>query len=137
VASNIGKSDFAISMEGAPGYFGTFGGRFVPETLIAPLDELTAAFEQARLDPAFQWELRDLLTRYSGRPTPVYFAERLSRELGGARIYLKREDLSHTGSHKINRDGLCAPGARMCRVHGSRRHQAPGVERVSHEVARF
>jgi tryptophan synthase beta chain len=89
-------------MEGTPGYFGTFGGRFVPETLIAPLDELTAAFEQARVDPAFQSELRELLTRYSGRPTPVYFAERLSRELGGARIYLKREDLSHTGSHKIN-----------------------------------
>jgi tryptophan synthase beta chain len=102
VASTVGKSDFAISIEGAPGYFGAFGGRFVPETLIAPLDELTAAFEQARLDPAFQSELRNLLTRYSGRPTPVYFAERLSRELGGARIYLKREDLSHTGSHKIN-----------------------------------
>jgi tryptophan synthase beta chain len=102
VASTVGKSDLAISMEGAPGYFGAFGGRFVPETLIAPLDELTTAFEQARVDPAFQAELRDLLTRYSGRPTPVYFAERLSRELGGARIYLKREDLSHTGSHKIN-----------------------------------
>jgi tryptophan synthase beta chain len=102
VASTVDKSDFAISMEGAPGYFGGFGGRFVPETLIAPLDELTTAFEQARVDPAFQSELRDLLTRYSGRPTPVYFAERLSRELGGARIYLKREDLSHTGSHKIN-----------------------------------
>jgi tryptophan synthase beta chain len=102
VASTVGKSDLAISMEGAPGYFGAFGGRFVPETLIAPLDELTTAFEQARVDPAFQAELRELLTRYSGRPTPVYFAERLSRELGGARIYLKREDLSHTGSHKIN-----------------------------------
>jgi tryptophan synthase beta chain len=102
VATTVGKSDFSISMEGTPGYFGTFGGRFVPETLIAPLDELTAAFEQARVDPAFQSELRNLLSRYSGRPTPVYFAERLSRELGGARIYLKREDLSHTGSHKIN-----------------------------------
>ena len=102
MASTVGKSNFAISMEGTHGYFGAFGGRFVPETLIAPLDELTTAFEQARVDPAFQSELRDLLTRYSGRPTPVYFAERLSRELGGARIYLKREDLSHTGSHKIN-----------------------------------
>ncbi len=98
----IGNTDIAISDENAPGYFGAFGGRFVPETLIAPLDELTDAFEQARSDAAFQAELRDLLTRYSGRPTPVYFAERMSRELGGARIYFKREDLSHTGSHKIN-----------------------------------
>ena len=98
----IGKTEIAISVENAPGYFGAFGGRFVPETLIAPLDELTIAFEEARTDLAFQSELRALLTRYSGRPTPVYFAERMSRELGGARIYFKREDLSHTGSHKIN-----------------------------------
>ena len=97
-----GKTEIAISVENAPGYFGAFGGRFVPETLIAPLDELTIAFEEARTDLAFQSELRALLTRYSGRPTPVYFAERMSRELGGARIYFKREDLSHTGSHKIN-----------------------------------
>jgi tryptophan synthase beta chain len=96
------KAELAISVEGAPGYFGAFGGRFVPETLIAPLDELTAAFDEARTDPAFQFELRELLARFSGRPTPVYFAERMSRALGGARIYLKREDLSHTGSHKIN-----------------------------------
>ena len=100
--TTIAKTDLSIGVEGAPGYFGAFGGRFVPETLIAPLDELTAAFEQSRSDDAFQWELRDLLTRFSGRPTPLYFAERMSRELGGARIYLKREDLSHTGSHKIN-----------------------------------
>jgi tryptophan synthase beta chain len=97
-----GKTEIAISVENAPGYFGAFGGRFVPETLIAPLDELTTSFEEARTDLAFQSELRALLTRYSGRPTPVYFAERMSRELGGARIYFKREDLSHTGSHKIN-----------------------------------
>src|SRR3954453_11467493 len=82
VSSTTDKTEFAIGVEGAPGYFGAFGGRFVPETLIAPLDELTTAFDQARTDPAFQPELRDLLTRYSGRPTPVYFAERLSRELG-------------------------------------------------------
>ena len=91
-----------IAPEGAPGYFGPFGGRFVPETLIAPLDELTAAFEDARRDAAFQHELRDQLARYSGRPTPLYFAQRLTERLGGARIHLKREDLSHTGSHKIN-----------------------------------
>jgi len=91
-----------ISPRDVAGYFGPFGGRFVPETLIAPLEELTRAFEGARQDPAFQAELRELLSRFSGRPTPIYFAERMSRELGGARIYLKREDLSHTGSHKIN-----------------------------------
>ena len=98
----LAKTEPSICVKGAPGYFGAFGGRFVPETLIAPLDELAAAFEEARTDPAFQSELRDLLARYSGRPTPLYFAERISRELRGARIYLKREDLSHTGSHKIN-----------------------------------
>jgi tryptophan synthase beta chain len=102
VITTDGRTEVAIGVEGAPGYFGAFGGRFVPETLIAPLDELTEAFEQSRTDPAFRSELHELLARYSGRPTPVYFAERMSRELGGARIYFKREDLSHTGSHKIN-----------------------------------
>ncbi len=91
-----------ISHPGDPGFFGAYGGRFVPETLIAPLDELTAAFAEARQDAAFQAELKYLLEHFSGRPTPLYFAERMSRELGGARIYLKREDLGHTGSHKIN-----------------------------------
>ena len=91
-----------ISHPGEPGFFGAYGGRFVPETLIAPLDELTTAFEEARKDAAFQRELKSLLQHFSGRPTPLYFAERMSRELGGARIYLKREDLGHTGSHKIN-----------------------------------
>jgi tryptophan synthase beta chain len=102
VTQTSAKPELPISAEGTPGYFGAFGGRFVPETLIAPLDELTTAFDQSRNDPAFQFELRELLARFSGRPTPVYFAERMSRELSGARIYLKREDLSHTGSHKIN-----------------------------------
>lgn len=91
-----------ISHPGTPGYFGPYGGRFVPETLIAPLDELTEAFEEARHDASFQQELSSTLERFSGRPTPLYFAERLTRELGGAQIYFKREDLSHTGSHKIN-----------------------------------
>lgn len=84
------------------GHFGPYGGRFVPETLIPALDELTREYAVAREDPAFQSELSDLLRNYVGRPTPLYFAERLSAELGGARIYLKREDLLHTGAHKIN-----------------------------------
>jgi tryptophan synthase beta chain len=84
------------------GYFGEYGGRFVPETLVAPLDELTTAYFTYRDDPDFQSELADLLKNYSGRPTPLYFAKRLTEKLGGARIYLKREDLNHTGAHKIN-----------------------------------
>jgi tryptophan synthase beta chain len=84
------------------GYFGEYGGRFVPETLVAPLDELTTSYFTYRDDPGFQAELADLLKNYSGRPTPLYFAKRLTEKLGGARIYLKREDLNHTGAHKIN-----------------------------------
>ena len=86
----------------ARGHFGRFGGRFVPETLMAPLAELTRAYEGARRDPRFQRRLRELLRDYAGRPTPLYFAARLSEHCGGARIYLKREDLCHTGAHKIN-----------------------------------
>ena len=84
------------------GYFGQFGGRFVPETLVAPLDELTTSYFTYRDDPDFQAELLDLLKNYSGRPTPLYFAKRLTEMIGGARIFLKREDLNHTGAHKIN-----------------------------------
>lgn len=84
------------------GYWGEFGGRFVPETLVAPLDELTESYLGARDDAAFCAELDDLLHNFSGRPTPLYFAERLTEQFGGARIYLKREDLNHTGAHKIN-----------------------------------
>jgi len=84
------------------GYFGEYGGRFVPETLVAPLDELTAAYLSVRDDPDFQAEFADLLKNYVGRPSPLYFAKRLTETLGGARIYLKREDLNHTGAHKIN-----------------------------------
>ncbi|MGH9414544.1 MAG: tryptophan synthase subunit beta [Terriglobales bacterium] len=86
----------------APGRFGRYGGRYVPETLVHPLDELTFAYDEARRDPAFQSELDDLLHNFAGRPTPLTFAPRLTQELGGARIYLKREDLLHTGAHKIN-----------------------------------
>ncbi|HOM18038.1 MAG TPA: pyridoxal-phosphate dependent enzyme, partial [Thermoguttaceae bacterium] len=86
----------------AQGRFGPFGGRFVPETLIHALEELTEAYEAACKDPSFQAELEGLLRQYVGRPSPLYFAERLSRRCGGAQIWLKREDLNHTGAHKIN-----------------------------------
>jgi len=84
------------------GYFGDYGGRFVPETLVPALDELTAAYEGIRADAAFWTEFESLSRDYSGRPTPLYLAEQLSRHCGGARILLKREDLAHTGAHKIN-----------------------------------
>jgi tryptophan synthase beta chain len=84
------------------GYFGNYGGRFVPETLIPALDELTAAYEGAKADTAFWTEFDSLSRDYSGRPTPLYLAERLSNHCDGARIFLKREDLAHTGAHKIN-----------------------------------
>ena len=85
-----------------PGRFGPYGGRYVPETLVAALEELTAAYERSRRDRAFHQELDHLLKVYAGRPTPLFFARRLSEKLGGARVYLKREDLLHTGAHKIN-----------------------------------
>jgi tryptophan synthase beta chain len=84
------------------GYFGEFGGAFLPEILVATFDELETAFEQARGDPKFWLEFEQLMQSYSCRPTPLTFAENLTRELGGARIYVKREDLNHTGSHKAN-----------------------------------
>ncbi len=86
----------------ARGRFGEFGGRFAPETLMAPIEELEAAYCHARKDPEFQAELARLLKDFAGRPTPLFPAERLTARLGGARIYLKREDLLHTGAHKIN-----------------------------------
>ncbi len=84
------------------GYWGEFGGRFVPETLMSPLEELTSAYFAIRDDADFQAEFLNLLQDFSGRPTPLFYAKRLSESLGGAKIYLKREDLGHTGSHKIN-----------------------------------
>jgi tryptophan synthase beta chain len=86
----------------AHGHFGGYGGRFVAETLMPLVLELERAYDEARRDPAFQAELSGLLTHYVGRESPLYFAERLTRQLGGAKIYLKREDLNHTGAHKIN-----------------------------------
>ena len=84
------------------GYFGNFGGRYVPETLLPALDELEEAYSALREDPSFKEELSNLLSSYCGRPTPLYLAERFSGHVGGSRVYLKREDLNHTGAHKIN-----------------------------------
>ena len=92
----------AAPTESQPGRFGIYGGRYVPETLVAALVELEHEYEAAKADPAFQAELAGLLKDYAGRPTPLYHAKRLTHELGGAKIYLKREDLLHTGAHKIN-----------------------------------
>ena len=92
----------ASPSESRPGRFGVYGGRYVPETLMAALLELEHEYEAAKADPAFQAELNSLLADYAGRPTPLYFAKRLTETQGGAKIYLKREDLLHTGAHKIN-----------------------------------
>jgi tryptophan synthase beta chain len=100
------------------GHFGPYGGRYVPEVLMAPIEELETAYLAARDDPAFQAELAELLRTYAGRPTPLYFAKRLSERLGGARLWLKREDLLHTGAHKINN---CLGQALVARRMGKRR----------------
>jgi tryptophan synthase beta chain len=105
-------------MPDAGGHFGPYGGRYVPEVLMAPLEELELAYHDARRDPVFQAELDQLLADYAGRPTPLYFARRLSETLGGARIYLKREDLLHTGAHKINN---CLGQILLARRMGKRR----------------
>src|ERR1700722_131224 len=102
----------------ASGHFGPYGGRYVPEVLMAPLEELEQAYLEARLDPAFQSELKDLLANYAGRPTPLYHAKRLSEMHGGAKIYIKREDLLHTGAHKINN---CLGQALLARRMGKKR----------------
>ncbi|MBM4432626.1 MAG: tryptophan synthase subunit beta [Chloroflexi bacterium] len=91
-----------MSLPDDRGYFGDYGGRFVPETLMSVLDELTVAYKKAKADAAFWAEFESMSRDYSGRPMPLYFAERLTEHCGGARIYLKREDLAHTGAHKIN-----------------------------------
>ena len=84
------------------GYFGAFGGRFIPETLMPMVKELTESYQKIGKTASFKKELDKYLREYAGRPTPLYFAERLTRKLGGGKIYLKREDLLHTGAHKIN-----------------------------------
>src|SRR5580704_8354308 len=100
------------------GHFGPYGGRYVPEVLMAPLEELEQACLEARHDPAFQTELKDLLANYAGRPTPLYHAKRLSEMHGGAKLYIKREDLLHTGAHKINN---CLGQALLARRMGKKR----------------
>ncbi len=101
VRSEFIKTD-VTNVPNQHGYYGEFGGRFVPETIIPALDELTMAYKEAMADPEFQQLLMNLHQTYTGRPTPVSYARRLSEQLGGAQIYLKREDLAHTGAHKIN-----------------------------------
>ena len=108
----------SYSLPDSGGHFGPYGGRYVPETLMAPLDELEQAYHAARRDPAFQAELDDLLHNYAGRPTALTFARRLSESLGGARLYFKREDLLHTGAHKINN---CLGQVLLARRMGKRR----------------
>ncbi|WP_091737790.1 tryptophan synthase subunit beta [Marininema mesophilum] len=98
----MNKNEETTYKSSAAKQFGDFGGRFVPETLMNALDELEQGFREAMVDDDFQEELRDLLVEYSGRPTPLTFAANLTRQVGGAKIYLKREDLNHTGAHKIN-----------------------------------
>src|SRR5947209_12803013 len=98
----MARSAAAKKITAVPGRFGAYGGRYVPETLMAALQELEAAYEKAKRDKKFQAELSRLLKEYAGRPTALFYAARLTKELGGAKIYLKREDLLHTGAHKIN-----------------------------------
>ncbi|ACF13678.1 tryptophan synthase, beta subunit [Chloroherpeton thalassium ATCC 35110] len=102
IISDAEQRNQPYSAPDARGYFGNYGGKFIPETLIKNAAELEAEYLECRNDPAFWQEYRDLLKNYVGRPTPLYYAKRLSQELGGAKIYLKREDLCHTGAHKIN-----------------------------------
>ena len=102
MATTAKKKNTARAEKHVPGRFGPYGGRYVPETLMAALQELEQAYEEAKRDRRFRERLDYLLKQYAGRPTPLYFAQRLTDQLGGAKIYLKREDLLHTGAHKIN-----------------------------------
>src|SRR3954470_14161772 len=96
------KTRKAAQQSSQPGRFGVYGGRYVPETLVAALEELEREYEKAKGDRRFRARLDELLRTYAGRPTPLFFAQSLTQQLGGAKIYLKREDLLHTGAHKIN-----------------------------------
>ncbi|MBX5437069.1 MAG: tryptophan synthase subunit beta [Alicyclobacillaceae bacterium] len=113
------------------GRFGPFGGRYVPETLMSALLQLEADFRRLTQDPGFQAQLRAYLEHYAGRPTPLYYAERLSRELGGPKVYLKREDLNHTGAHKINN---CI-GQALLAVHTGKRRVIAETGAGQHGVA--
>ena len=111
-------ADTSVAVPDRLGHFGEFGGRYAPEILVAPLDELEATYHEVRDDPDFQAELSQLFKNYSGRPTPLFHAARLSKQLGGASIYLKLEDLLHTGAHKINN---CIGQALLAKRMGKRR----------------
>ncbi len=102
ITNSAAKRDAAATVPDNQGRFGSFGGRYVPETLVYALDQLEAEYKKARADAAFQAELDELLKYFVGRPSPLYHAKRLSEQVGGAQIWLKREDLNHTGAHKIN-----------------------------------
>ena len=158
------SSDFFIpdpegQVPNAEGYFGAFGGKFIPEALVAAVDEVAVEYDKAKADPAFAAELDDLLVNYTGRPSPLTEVPRFAEHAGGARIFLKREDLNHTGSHKINnvlgpgpahqahgqdprhrrdrrrparrrhRHRLRALRPRVHHLHGRDRHPAPGAQR--------
>ena len=101
-SSLIPTTEPRFQVPDARGRFGQFGGMYVPETLMTPLLDLTKAYDEARRDPAYQQAFADMLRDYAGRPTGLYHAESLTKHVGGARIYLKREDMLHTGAHKIN-----------------------------------
>ena len=126
------------------GRFGIHGGQFIPETLMSAVTELEKAYEYYKKDPQFKAELKYLLEEYTGRPSRLYFAEKMTKDLGGARIYLKREDLNHTGSHKINNDQgysrdrgrtarcghchrSCPVGSGMRGLHGQGGYGPPGT----------
>ena len=161
---NIGVPNSYRTGPDERGHFGIYGGRFVAETLMPLILELEAAYRAARADPAFQQELDEFLEHYVGRPSPLYFAERLTDHLGGAKIYFKRDELNHTGAHKINnvmgqillarrmgktphhrrnrrrpawrrdRDRLCPLRPPMRRLHGRGRRRAAEAQRVPDEA---
>lgn len=165
MSSKVVTPDFS-QFPDASGHFGPYGGRFVSETLIFALDELAAAYQRLRKDPAFQAEFDHDLAHYVGRPSPLYYAKRWSEEVGGARIFLKREDLNHTGAHKVNntvgqallakymgkktcdrgnrrgparrcdRNRCCAFGHDLPGVYGRRGYSAAGLKCLSHEITR-
>ncbi len=131
------NDDRLVSEPDATGHWGNYGGRYVPETLVAPLDELTGEFMRARSDSSFAHEFEQLLRDFSGRPTPLFHAKRLSEHGGGAQIYLKREDLSHTGAHKINNAVGQALLARRIRRRPTRRRHGDGMRALRIKVRRL
>ena len=123
----IGSNETFFAFPDAQGHFGRFGGQFVSETLMAALDELRETYEQLKADPAFTAELASDLEHYVGRASPLYHAERLSERYGGAQIWLKREDLNHTGAHKVNN---CIGHALLARFMGCLLYTSPSPRDV-------